>query len=82
MLNELVSQGYKSARTLNEKPKLYKTSFTMVITTNIVPRIEGDTEGTYRRIVIVPFEFRVKDGEEKEYIYLMMLFHKHIDKSV
>ena len=55
ILKSIISTGKKSARTLNARPQEYEKTFNLIISTNPKPMLDDDTEGTLRKLVIIPF---------------------------
>ncbi len=59
LLKAIISNGKRSARTLNALPKEYEKRFNLIISTNPKPYIDDNTEGTYRKLSIIPFRYSI-----------------------
>jgi len=84
IIKKLASTGSIVARDLYKKPEQIEKSFTLLIATNNNPKFDDNTEGTYRRICIIPFLYKINKEEsipnyhdyllrEKEGIFNLLL---------
>ena len=68
MVKKLCSTDIIYAEKKFKAPFEFSASHTLVLHTNHLPRVQADDDGTWRRLVVVPFEAVIpKDDEKKDY---------------
>ncbi len=69
MLKRVSSTDVISARELYQNPMDFTPSHTMIMFTNHLPQVDTEDEGTWDRLIIVPFKSRIRNtsGEIKDY---------------
>jgi P4 family phage/plasmid primase-like protien len=65
MLKDITGGGKVSARFMRQDPFEFQSTAKMMISTNQFPKINDDSDGIWRRLVIIPFEQKFK-GEQAD----------------
>jgi len=62
MLKRLVSTDTMVAKKLYHDPRQFTPVHTLVLSTNHLPKVSSTDLGTWRRIIVLPFEATIKPG--------------------